>query len=107
MLVQRPCFAPWVPGSEVARGPAFRRGRAAGQRLDLALEQPHLLTEAFVLQLGLTHSRREVVVVLPPVEPDLLRLAGRSGIASVDRPRRVASSITKSTTYETPTGRQM
>src|SRR2546421_8578928 len=63
------------PGSEVARGlVAFGCRGAAGQRLDPALEQPHLLTEAFVLHLGLAHSRRQVVVVLPPVEPDLLRL---------------------------------
>src|SRR6266850_7852834 len=74
MLVQPACDAPWVPGSEIARGPAFRRRGAAGERLDPALEQPHLLTEAFVLQLGMARSRRQVVVVLPPVESDLLRL---------------------------------
>src|SRR5437764_15399325 len=51
-----------------------------GARLggELSLEQPDLLAQGLVLGLVAIGSGREVVVVLPPVEPDLLRLVDRA-----------------------------
>src|SRR5262249_32623020 len=50
-------------------------GRGAGrERFELALELPDLALQLLVFGLGEVLAGREVVVVLPPIHPDLLRL---------------------------------
>src|SRR5205085_5595218 len=71
-------FPPRLP-SVVARGqlaPCTRRPPAEG--FDLALQQPHLFTQPFVFQLVLVVAGREVMIVAPPIEADLLRLVDRA-----------------------------
>src|SRR5207244_5164410 len=50
----------------------------AGEGLDLPLEQSDLLAQAVVLHLIAIAPGREVMVVLPPVQPDLLGLVDRA-----------------------------
>src|SRR3982751_5743329 len=65
---------PWMLRRVPRRGPAFRRRHLASQRFDLALEQPHLFAQLILFQLDLVTPRREVLVITPPVQADLLRL---------------------------------
>src|SRR5204863_2274087 len=53
-----------------------RRGTAVGR--DSSFQKSDLLPERFLLRFGLRLSGREVVVVFPPVEADLLRLVDRA-----------------------------
>src|SRR5207244_2104776 len=67
-------------GEDAARRPATRRLHglpgllARAERADAALEQIHLPSQLLVLHGESLLAWREVVVVLPPVEADLLRL---------------------------------
>src|SRR5262249_35993738 len=51
-----------------------RCGPAPHQRLQLTLEGPHLLLQFLVLRRQRLLARREMMIELPPVEPDLFRL---------------------------------
>src|SRR5689334_4706222 len=66
-----PC---WLRPVAACRALAPRRRRPASQRFHLPLQQAHLMAELLFLQLHLLPPRRQVLIVAPPVEADLLRL---------------------------------
>src|SRR4051794_9689190 len=70
-IVRLPC---WLCPVVSRRALPLGRRRPAGQRIHLALEQPDLVAKLFLLHFHLLPARREVLVVPPPVEPDLLGL---------------------------------
>src|SRR3954463_10632314 len=74
-IVRLPC---WLHPAAARSGLPLGRGRLAGQRIHLALEQPDLLAKLFLLHFHLLPAGREVLVVPPPVESDLLRLVDRA-----------------------------
>src|SRR5207248_8624999 len=53
-------------------------GGGAGEGLELPFEQPDLLAQRLVLRVVAVAAGRQVMVVLPPVEADLLRLVDRA-----------------------------
>src|SRR5437879_5169904 len=53
-------------------------GCGAGERLELPLEQADLLAQRIVLRVVAVAPGRQVVIVLPPVQADLLRLVDRA-----------------------------
>src|SRR5437899_807176 len=55
-----------------------RRGSATGQRRELPLEGTHLFPQLFVLGRQLLFAGREMMIELPPIEADLLRLVDRA-----------------------------
>src|SRR5690349_16639216 len=55
-----------------------RRRAAARQRRDLPFERAHLFAQLFVLGRQRLLARRQMVIELPPVKPDLLRLVDRA-----------------------------
>src|SRR5262249_32724369 len=68
-------------GSEAAppqRLRARRSGGGAGECIDLSLELPHLPAQGLVLGRDALLAGGEMVVVLPPVEADLLGLVERA-----------------------------
>src|SRR5262249_7791002 len=64
----------WLRPVGARRGPAFRQRSPARQGLDLAFQQADLLAQLLLLELGAVPAGREVLVVAPPVQADLLCL---------------------------------
>src|SRR5581483_921581 len=74
-IVRLPC---WLGSVAACSGLAAGRRRPARQRFHLALEQADLVAKLLLLHLHLLPSGGEVLIVPPPVEPDLLRLVDRA-----------------------------